>query len=105
MKFIKSLKNLFGSEFFDKEATIKEYEAIVPEQDRKEVSSYEELYEEALKYVDKQDFEKNVKDQGDFFHSLTGNEATIAVLIGILAFAVSREVDAYGTELEKSIDK
>ena len=107
MKILKTLQNLFGSEddFFDKEATIKEYLAIVPEKDRKAVSSYEELYEEALKYINKQNFEKNVKDQGDYFHSLTGNEATIAILIGILAFAASREVDAHGTELEKAIDK
>lgn len=73
MKILKTLQNLFGSEddFFDKEATIKEYLAIVPEKDRKAVSSYEELYEEALKYIDKQNFEKNVKDQGDYFHSLS----------------------------------
>lgn len=107
MRFIKTILNLFGSDknFFDKEATIKEYFALVPEQDRKEVSSYEELYEEALKVVEKQNFEKNVQEQGDYFHILTGNESTIAVLLGILAFAVSREVDTHGTDLEKAIDK
>lgn len=107
MRLLKKLCNLFGSEksFFDKEATIKEYFKRVPEQERKVVSSYEELYEEALKFVEKQDFEKNVKEQGDYFHILTGNEATIAVLIGVLAFAISREVDTHGTELEKAIDK
>ncbi|SEH74131.1 hypothetical protein SAMN02910265_02415 [Ruminococcus flavefaciens] len=107
MRFFKTVQNLFGSDknFFDKEATIKEYFDLVPEQDRKEVSSYEELYEEALKVVEKQDFEENVQEQGDYFHILTGNESTIAVLIGILAFAVSREVDEHGTDLEKAIDR
>lgn len=107
MRLFKTMQNLFGSDknFFDKEATIKEYFALVPEQDRKEVSSYEELYEEALKVVEKQDFEKNVQEQGDYFHILNENESTIAVLLGILAFAVSREVDAHGTDLEKAFDK
>lgn len=107
MRFLKKLQNLFGSDksFFDKEATIKEYFELVPEQDRKEVSSYEELYEEALKHVEKQDFEKNVEEQGDFFYSLSGNEATIAVLIGAFAFMISREVDTHGSSIEKAIDK
>lgn len=107
MSFLKTFLNLFGSDkhFLDKEATIKEYFALVPEQDRKEVSSYEELYDEALRFVEKQDFEKNVAAQGDYFHILTGNESTIAVLLGALAFFVSREVDTHGTDLEKAIDK
>lgn len=107
MKFLKTLKNLFGSEkdFFDKEATIKEYFAIVPKEKRKKVYSYDELYEEALKYVGKQNFKKNVEEQEEYFHILSGNESTIAVLIGTLAFYISREVDTHGTDLEKAIDK
>lgn len=55
------MKNLFGSDksFFDKEATIKEYFALGPEENRKICETYEELYQEALKYVGKQDFQEN----------------------------------------------
>lgn len=107
MRLLKKFLNRYGSDsyFFDKEATIKEYFANVPEEDRKAVSSYEELYEEALKHVEKQDFKKYVEDQEDYFHNLSGNEITIAVLIGILAVAISREVDIHGSDIEKAIDK
>lgn len=61
MKLWNHMKNLFGSDksFFDKEATIKEYFALGPEENRKICETYEELYQEALKYVGKQDFQEN----------------------------------------------
>ena len=98
---------MFGSKkrFFDKEATIKEYFSIVPPEERKHFETYEELYQEALRYVEPQNFNENTKDQEDFFQLLTADQKTIGVLLGAIAFAVSREVDTHGTELEKAIDK
>lgn len=102
-----SFLNQFGSRkrFFDKEATIKEYFAIVPEGQRIKTDNYEELYQEAFRTVGKQDFIKNTADVEDYFHSISGDEGTIAVLIGLVAYAIAREVDTHGLEYEKAIDK
>lgn len=100
------MKNLFGKskDFFDKEATIKEYFALVPPEQRKKCETYDELFEEALKYVTKQDFEKNTEDQVDYFHELTVDEGIIAVGIGLSAFFVAYEVDFNGKTIEKAIN-
>lgn len=98
--------NLFGStdKFMDKEATIKEYWALVPEENRPYAASYDDLYEIALRYVAPQDFKENTKDQNNYFHDLSKDEGIIAVLIGILAYAIAREVDTQGKALETAID-
>ena len=100
-------KNLFGKskDFFDKEATIKEYFAIVPPENRKKCETYDELYEEALKYVSKQNFDENTADQEDYFHELSFDEGAIAVLFGMIAFFVAFEIDANGKAIEGAIDK
>ena len=101
-----NIKNLFGPSkvFFDKEATIKEYFAVVPEEERPDVEDYEELYQIALLVVGKQDFMLNTLDQDPYFHELSSDECLIAVLVGALAYAVVREVDIHGTKIEKAID-
>lgn len=107
MSYLSKLKNLFckDEDFFDKEATIKEYFALVPSEDRKHVSTYDELYEEALRYVSKQNFAENTKNQDDYFHILSNDEGMIAVFVGILSYGIAREVDKKGTDIEKAIDK
>lgn len=51
--YIHYIANLFGASknFFDKEATIKEYFAMVPENERPKAESFEELYLIALSHV------------------------------------------------------
>ena len=107
MKLLKEIKNLFGKDdyFFDKEATIKEYFALVPPNKRKKVENYEELYEEALKYVEKQSFKENTKEQDNYFHEISQDEGILAVFLGILSYGVAREIDTNGTNVEKAIDK
>lgn len=107
MKIIDTLYNLFCSDekFFDKEATIKEYFAVVPEGKRKNFDSYEELYKEALKFVGKQDFKKNTENSDNYFYEITSNEGLIAVMLGVIAFSVARDVDINGTKIEAAIDK
>ena len=107
MGIFNKIKNMFCSDkdFFDKEATIKEYFSLVPPDKRKKVNGYEELYQEALKYVEKQDFEKNTEHLDDYFHEITPNERTIAVLLGIIAYGAAREVDKNGKSIEAAIDK
>ena len=50
-----NIKNLFGPSkvFFDKEATIKECFAVVPEEERPDLEDYEKLYQIALSVVGK----------------------------------------------------
>ncbi len=100
------IKNLFGSEkdFFDKEATIKEYFALVPQNERPKAKNYDELYSIALNYVEKQDFKANTSDQDAFFHELSKDEILIAICAGTLAYAIVREIDQNGSTLEKAID-
>lgn len=92
-------------DFFDQEATIKEYFALVPESKRRKCDTYEELYQEALLYVSKQNFDRNTQDQENYFHELTSDEYTIAILSGVLAYAVTLVVDSNGKGIEKAIDK
>ena len=107
LKFVQKCWNYIAPNktYFDKQSTIQEYLAITPDSELKTDLSYEELYEEALKVVGKQDFKKNTKDDPTYFSMLSKDESTIAIMLGILAFAVSREVDLHGTSLEKAIDK
>lgn len=62
MSFLQMIKDVItwekDTDFFDKEATIKEYFKICPPEKRRKVNSYDELYFEALKYVNKQSFEE-----------------------------------------------
>lgn len=99
-------KNLFGKsdDFFDKEATIKEYFALVPPEKREEANDYDELYRIALKYVEKQSFAENTKDLDDYFHEITDEEAAIAVILGFSAFNCACLVDCKGKSIEKAID-
>ena len=57
MSFLQTIKEVVvwkkDEEFFDKEATIKEYFKVCPPDKRRKVNSYDELYIEALKYVRK----------------------------------------------------
>lgn len=107
MKLLNHIKNLFGSDksFFDKEATIKEYFELVPEKDRKSCETYEELYQEALKHVGKQSFEENTADMENYFYELSKDEGTIAVLLGIVAYASARIIDEEGKNIEEAIDE
>ncbi len=100
-------KNLFGKSdiFFDKEATIKEYFALVPPEKRNKCETYDELYEEALKFVSKQDFKENTKEQENYFHEIDKVEGTVAVVIGIIAYITALEVDKNSKNIEKAIDK
>ncbi len=100
-------KNLFGKsdDFFDKEATIKEYFALVPPSERRKCETYDELYDEALKFVSKQSFKENTANQTNYFHEISAEEGAIAVAIGILAYFVAYEVDKNGSDIEEAIDK
>lgn len=92
-------------DFFDKEATIKEYFAICPPEKRRHVDTYEELYLEALKFVEKQDFAENTQDQEDYFYEMDKTDGAVAVLIGVFAYMIATQVDKNGKKLEKKIDK
>lgn len=111
MSLLKNIKELIffekDKDFFDKEATIKEYFNICPPERRKKVESYEELYEEALKYVSKQSFEDNTKMMENYFEEVDGIDAAVAILTGIFAYKIACYVDEHGPEWEngKSIKK
>ena len=93
------------NDFFDKEATIKEYFSVCPPNQRKKVKNYDELYIEALKYVSKQNFEENTKNQENYFYEMTNVDAGIAICIGVTAYFIAREVDKKGSEWEGKIDE
>lgn len=109
MSLIKNIKELIffekDKEFFDKEATIKEYFNICPPEQRKHVESYEELYEEALKYVDKQNFENNTQMLENYFEEVDGIDATVAILTGVFAYKIACYVDEHGSDWEKKLDE
>lgn len=109
LTFIKTLKQLVfwekDDDFFDKEATIKEYFAVCPPEKRRKVESYDELYKEALKFVGKQCFRENTQDQEDYFYELDKTDACIAILTGVFAYKIAYVVDKNGKKIEQSIDK
>lgn len=108
MSFLQTIKDVVvwekDTEFFDKEATIKEYFKVCPPEKRRKVNNYDELYLEALKYVNKQDFEENTKDMENYFYEMTQMDASVAILTGVFAYAIAYGVDKNGKKLEKGID-
>lgn len=108
MSLMSSIRNLVfwesDKDFFDKEATIKEYFAVCPPEQRKYVETYEELYKEALRYVSKQNFEANTKHIENYFYEMQGIDGTVAVLIGVFAYTIASQIDKNGKNLEKKID-
>lgn len=109
VKFLNTLMDVIffekDNDFFDKEATIKEYFSICPPEKRKRVANYDELYREALKYVSKQNFEENTKNLENYFYEMTSVDAGIAICIGVTAYFIAREVDKRGKEWEGKIDE
>lgn len=109
MSFLDAIKEVVfwekDDDFFDKEATIKEYFAVCPPEQRRSVNSYEELYAEALKFVSKQSFAENTKDQENYFYEMDKMDASVAILTGVFAYVIARETDKNGKKLEKGIDK
>ena len=63
MSFLQTIKNVVAWEkdedFFDKEATIKEYFKVCPPEKRRKVSNYDELYLEALYVLRKTAFSEH----------------------------------------------
>ena len=108
MSFLQTLKEVVvwekDDDFFDKEATIKEYFKVCPPDKRKKAKNYEELYIEALKYVNKQNFEENTSHMEDYFYEMTQEDASIAILTGVFAYAIAYGVDKNGKKLEDGID-
>lgn len=108
MSFLQTLKEVVvwekDDDFFDKEATIKEYFKVCPPDKRKKVKNYDELYIEALKYVNKQSFEENTSHMEDYFYEMTQEDASIAILTGVFAYAIAYGVDKNGKKLEDGID-
>ncbi len=109
MSLLKNIKDIIffekDEEFFDKEATIKEYFSVCPPEKRKEVKSYDELYEEALKYVNKQNFEENTQMVDNYFEELCNEDVVIAILTGVFAYKIACWVDEYGKGWEKKLDE
>lgn len=109
MNFIKYIKDIIffekDEDFFNKEATIKEYFKKCPLDKRKKVKSYDELYEEALKVVGKQNFDENTKNMEDFFYEMSKTDSIVAILTGVLAYKIACSVDENGKNLEQGIDK
>lgn len=109
MSFLQTIKDVViwerDTEFFDKEATIKEYFKMCPPEKRKKVNNYDELYFEALKYVNKQSFEENTKNLENYFYEMTSIDASVGILTGVFAYAIAYGVDKNGKKLEKGIDK
>lgn len=109
MSLIKRIKDVLfwqsDEDFFDKEATIKEYFAVCPPERRRKVNSYDELYAEALRYVSKQSFAENTKDMEDYFYEMNQTDASVAILTGVFGYVIAMETDKNGGKLEKSIDK
>lgn len=105
MSFLQMIKDVItwekDTDFFDKEATIKEYFKICPPEKRRKVSNYDELYLEALKYVKKQSFEENTKDMEDYFYEMTMDEGVVAVCIGIFAYNIACDIDKNGKEWKR----
>lgn len=109
MSLLKNVKDIIffekDEDFFDKEATIKEYYNVCPPEKRKAVKSYNELYEEALKYVNKQNFEENTQMVDNYFEELCKEDIVIAILIGAFAYKIACYVDEHGKEWEKKLDE
>lgn len=109
MSFLQTLKEVVvwekDDDFFDKEATIKEYFKVCPPDKRKKIKNYDELYIEALKYVNKQSFEENTSHMEEYFHEMTSDEAIIAICTGIFAYNIACVVDKNGKKWEKKLDK
>lgn len=109
MSLLKNIKDIIffekDEEFFDKEATIKEYFSVCPTEKRKEVKSYDELYEEALKYVNKQNFEENTQMVDNYFEELCNEDVVIVILTGVFAYKIACWVDEYGKGWEKKLDE
>lgn len=110
MSFFKKIGNLILSErsndnFFDKEATIKEYFSLIPKEEREPAKDYEELYQIALKYVKKQSFKENTKEQEDYFKEIGEIDGQFAIFVGIIAYLTAYTLDYNGKNIEKSIDK
>lgn len=109
MSFFRTIKEIIfwekDEEFFDKEATIKEYFAICPPDKRKHVDTYEDLYKEALRYVEKQSFEQNTKEQEDYFYEMNKVDASVSILVGVVAYVIAYSIDKNGKTIEKKIDK
>jgi hypothetical protein len=104
-KYVTKANDLFGSKaYFDKQATIDKYFSLVDEAERPQVESFDELYEIALKYVEKQNFNAYTEDIPDYFHELSNEEALIAIGLGIVSFGLACVLDAKGNDIEKSID-
>lgn len=108
MSLVSAIKNLVfwesDKDFFDKEATIKEYFAVCPPERRRHVESYDELYAEALKYVSKQSFDENTKNIENYFYEMQKADGGVAVLIGVFAYIIACQIDKNGKNIEKKID-
>lgn len=106
-KWIKHIKFKYADRvsYFDKMETIRKYIDEVSADQRKQDMSCEEMYEEALKYFDKQDFLKNTKDVDVDIFPISKDQGIIAVLIGIMAYGIAFEVDEHGGNIEHAIDK
>ena len=109
MSFLQTIKDVIAwekdADFFDKEATIKEYFKICPPEKRRKVNNYDELYFEALKYVNKQSFEENTRHMENYFYEMTRDEGILAICIGIFAYNIACIVDKNGKDWEDKIDK
>lgn len=109
MSFLDVIKEVIfwekDDDFFDKEATIKEYFAVCPPEKRRSVNSYDELYAEALKFVSKQCFAENTKDQEDYFYEMDKVDVSVAILTGVFAYVIAMETDKNGKKLEKKISE
>lgn len=107
MKLWNDIRNMFGPErdFFNKEATIKEYLASVCPKERTRINDYEMLFQEALRFVEKQDFNKNTSGMEGYFYELSKDEGVIAVLLGVVAYGASKGIDENGKKIEAAIDR
>lgn len=97
--------NYLGNTYFDKQATIDKYYSLVKEEDRPDVSSFDELYEIACEYVGKQQFDKYTEGMADYFHSLSKKDFVIAIGLGVVSFGLACVLDAEGNNIEKAINK
>ena len=108
MSFLQTIKDVVvwekDTEFFDKEATIKEYFKVCPPEKRRKVNNYDELYFEALKYVNKQSFEENTRHMENYFHEMTRDEGLIAICIGIFAYNIACILDKNGKKWETQLN-
>ena len=107
LNLAKRITNLLWTDksFADKQITIEQYLKYAPKEMLTKNRSFEDLYEDAVNYIGKQNFDELTKNIDPDIYPLSKDQGIIAVFLGMLAFAAAKEVDEHGSDMEQAINK